>query len=103
MSNDVKQLRAFLFDALRGIQSGEVDIDRAKAINETAQTIINTAKVEIDHIRVAGGTSEFVMPEHNRTAELAPGQTAVSFTHSGRKTASRLADGTLVTTHKMAD
>lgn len=39
-----------------------LDIDRAKAINEVAQTIINSAKVEIDALRVIGGTGSGFIP-----------------------------------------
>lgn len=31
------------------------EIDRAKAIAEIAQVIINSAKVEVEYLRVAGG------------------------------------------------
>ena len=55
--NDINALRDALFDTLRGLRDKEkpLDIERAKAINETAQTIINSAKVEIDHMKLTGG------------------------------------------------
>lgn len=31
-----------------------MDIDRARAINQTAQTLINAAKVEVDFIEATG-------------------------------------------------
>jgi len=54
--NDMNDLRTALFDTLRGLQNKEdpLDIERAKAINDTAQTIINTAKVEVDFCRATG-------------------------------------------------
>jgi hypothetical protein len=54
--NDINALRTALFDTLRGLQSKEdpLDIERAKAINDTAQTIINSAKVEVDFCRTTG-------------------------------------------------
>lgn len=57
MSNDntITDLRDIMFKTLRGIQDGSVDIERAKAINNTAQTIINTAKVEVDFLNATGG------------------------------------------------
>ena len=54
MTDNIDALRAALFDTLRGLKTGDCDIDRARAINETAQVIINTAKVEIDHLRLTG-------------------------------------------------
>lgn len=47
-------LRGHLFDVLAGIKSGELDIDRAKAVCEVSQTIINTAKAESDFAKATG-------------------------------------------------
>ncbi|MDD2744174.1 MAG: hypothetical protein PHV02_18075 [Rhodocyclaceae bacterium] len=49
--NNINQLRAALFETLQGVKEGTMEIDRAKAVSDVAQTIINTAKVEIDYIR----------------------------------------------------
>jgi hypothetical protein len=56
MANDINTLRDALFETLRGLRDREnpIEPERARAINETAQTIINSAKLEIDHMRVAG-------------------------------------------------
>ena len=40
-----------------------MDIDRARAVSDLAQTIINTAKVEVDYVRVAGGKGSGFIPE----------------------------------------
>lgn len=57
MSNDIHALRAVLFETLRSLKDRDdpIDIERAKAINETAQVIINSVKLEIDRMRIAGG------------------------------------------------
>ena len=57
MSNDIHALRAVLFDTLRSLKDRDdpIDIERAKAINETAQVIINSVKLEIDRAKIAGG------------------------------------------------
>jgi hypothetical protein len=62
MSNDITALRTHLFDALKGLKDGTVDIEKAKAISGVAQVIINTAKVEVEFARVTGGNvgSEFI-------------------------------------------
>lgn len=61
MSQTINDLRTHLFAALDGLSNGSMDIDRAKAISDVSQTIINSAKVEIDHMKVAGGTgSSFI-------------------------------------------
>jgi hypothetical protein len=54
--NNINALRAELFETLRGVRSGSVDIEKAKAVSELSQVIINTAKVEIDHMKLAGGS-----------------------------------------------
>jgi len=55
--NDILALRAVLFETLRSLKDRDdpIDIERAKAINETAQVIINSVKLEIDRMRIAGG------------------------------------------------
>lgn len=56
MSHTINDLREHLFATLEGLRNKEtpMEIDRAKAVAEVAQTIINSAKVEVDHMRVAG-------------------------------------------------
>ena len=62
-TNNVTELRTHLFDALRGLKDKTMDIDRAKAIADVSQTIINSAKVEVDYLRVAGGTGSGFIPD----------------------------------------
>lgn len=56
-SHTIHDLRRHLFAALDGLtdKQAPMDIERAKAVAEVAQTIINSAKVEVDHLRVVGG------------------------------------------------
>jgi hypothetical protein len=67
MSNEIKDLRAILFDTLRDLRDKEkpMDIDRAKAVAEVARELVNTAKVEVDHMKLTGSTgSDFIpLPE----------------------------------------
>lgn len=64
MSKDIEALREHLFATLEGLQSKDnpMEIERAKAVAEVAQTIINSAKVEVEHLRVTGqvGGSGFI-------------------------------------------
>jgi hypothetical protein len=55
MSKTISDLRDVLFSTIEGLKDGSVDIDRARAINELSKTITDTAKVEIDYLRVVGG------------------------------------------------
>lgn len=61
-TNDITELRTHLFDALRGLKDNSLDLDRAKAIADMSQTIINTAKAEVEFLRVTGGTGSGFIP-----------------------------------------
>ena len=54
MKNRIEDLRNHLFAAIEALQDDEspMDIDRARAIGDIAQTIINSAKVEVDFLKV---------------------------------------------------
>lgn len=63
-NENVTELRKILFETIRGLKDRSIDIDTAKAINETAQAIINTAKVEVEFTRATGiNTSTGFLPE----------------------------------------
>lgn len=58
---NINDLRSTLFDTLKGIKDGSVDLEKARAINEVSKTIIDTAKVEVDYLKInGGGESPFV-------------------------------------------
>lgn len=58
---NINDLRGTLFETLKGIKDGTIDLDKARAINEVSKTIIDTAKVEVDYLKVnGGGESAFV-------------------------------------------
>ena len=92
MNNDITELRSALFDTLRALREGKIDIDRASAINNTAQTIINSAKVEIDHMKLVGGTSGFI------AGDSVP---QIQRTNNGTKTVAKLPGG-YITQHRMS-
>lgn len=57
MSNEnITDLRGHLFAALRGLTDTKnpMDVDRARAVSDVAQVIINSAKVEIEHMKITG-------------------------------------------------
>jgi len=97
-NNDINGLREILFETLRGIKDGTVDGDKAKAINQTASVIIDTAKVEVSAMKIAGGgSSEFLAPANGQAALPDKTQTA-----TGTKTVTQLPNGVQVTRHRMA-
>jgi hypothetical protein len=56
VKNKISDLRNHLFETLEALKDEEnpMDLGRAKAISEVAQTIINSAKVEIEFLEVTG-------------------------------------------------
>lgn len=55
MSKSIGDLRETLFATLEAVKTGAIDIEKSKQINEVAKTIVDTAKVEVDYLRVTGG------------------------------------------------
>jgi hypothetical protein len=53
MKNKIQDLRNHLFETIELLKEDEpkMTIEKAKAISDVAQTIVNTAKLEIDFIR----------------------------------------------------
>ena len=100
--NDITELRTALFNTLRslGDKDNPLDIDRAKAISEVAQTIINTAKVEIDHMKIAGGRSDFIAGGRSDFIAASEYPQITTRTQGGIKTVTQLPGGT-VTKHQM--
>ncbi|SFI74524.1 hypothetical protein SAMN05428978_10324 [Nitrosomonas sp. Nm34] len=49
--NNITELRAILFDTLRGLKDKSMEVEHAKAISDTAQVIINSAKLETDYAK----------------------------------------------------
>lgn len=76
MKNKIEDLRNHLFAALEALADEDkpMDIARAKAISDVAQTVINSAKVEIDYIKQVGGkpVSGFIPDEPRELAKPAP-------------------------------
>lgn len=67
MRNKIDDLRNHLFSAIEGLMDDEkpMDIDRAKAVADVAQVIINSAKVEIDFLNKVGGNGTNFIPQSN--------------------------------------
>ena len=65
MQNKIEDLRNHLFATLEGLRDKDhpMDIDRAKAISIVANSIIETAKVEVKFIETIGGKGTGFMAE----------------------------------------
>jgi hypothetical protein len=61
MSKTIEDLREHLFAAIAGVKAGTTTVEQAKTISELSHVIVNTAKVEIDYLRVTDcGESSFI-------------------------------------------
>ena len=59
MKNKMSDLRNHLFETLEALKDEEkpMDLHRAKAISEVAQTIINAARVEVEFAKAIGAST----------------------------------------------
>ncbi|HON48063.1 MAG TPA: hypothetical protein PLZ60_09970 [Kiritimatiellia bacterium] len=104
MSKSITDLRDILFDAIAGVRSGELPLDKAQTINNLSKTLVETAKAENDHIRATGGASDgsgFIVPAIADAKKPARIAHTVERTAHGTKTVDTLPDGRTVTVHKM--
>ena len=74
MTNTIDTLRDELFATLRALRdpANPMDIERARAVSDVAQTIINSAKVEVDHARITGQKSGSGFLPADRPAPATP-------------------------------
>jgi len=63
--NTVQDLRKHLFETIQALKDPDnpMDIGRAKAISNAAQVVVNSAKVEIDYMKLTGGDGTGFIPE----------------------------------------
>ena len=110
MSHTINDLREHLFATLEGLRDKEnpLDIERAKAVADVAQVVINSAKVEVEHMKVNAGFDGkgFIAPAalsapaspHNQAAPHA-GLTVVRDDSKGVTTVEQR-NGMTITRHK---
>lgn len=57
MKNKIEDLRDHLFSTLEALRDPDqpMELDRAKAVADVAQTIINSAKAENEFLKITGG------------------------------------------------
>ena len=97
---DIKALRSALFETLQGLKDKSIEIDRAAAINSTAQTILNSAKVEVDFMKVSGAAVDSEFIGIGPAIHPESGKTLRQITGNGVKQTAAIPGGTL-TTHRM--
>src|SRR5574337_1647095 len=59
----MSSLQDILMQSIQDVRSGAMDASKAKAVNEIAQTLINSAKVEVEFMRTTKRSeSRFFQP-----------------------------------------
>ncbi len=78
--NKISDLRDHLFEVIERLKDDEdksMDLDKARVIAEVAGKIIDSAKVEVDYIKVTGLTksdSEFLKPINPVQRQITKGE-----------------------------
>ncbi|CAM2143676.1 conserved protein of unknown function [Pararobbsia alpina] len=84
MSN-ITDLRAHLMDTLAALKDKDnpMDVDRARAVAQVASVIVDTAKVEVDFLKVTGaaGDSGFLGTKQEKPTPGAIEQTPTGLVH----------------------
>jgi len=86
--NKMTDLRNHLFETIEGLMDSEnpMDIQRAKAVAGVAQTIINSAKLEVEYLKLTdqlGGGSVFLEEPKPVPATVRPGLPQVTPVQKG--------------------
>jgi hypothetical protein len=71
--NKIGDLRNLLFETMEKLMDDQdpMDLDRAKAVAEVGQVIINSAKVEVDFMKQTGRIeSSFIQPDQAPPKQL---------------------------------
>lgn len=102
MSNTITDLRAHLFATLDALRDKEapMEIERAKAISDVAQTIINTAKVEVDHLRATGGGGSRFLDNSESSPPAETRQGGRERLQTGTRTVTEIAPGATLPWHR---
>lgn len=52
-----------MFDTLASLKKGDITVEQAKAMSEIGQTIINSAKAEIEFVKATGVAGSGFIPD----------------------------------------
>jgi hypothetical protein len=67
--NKIEDLRDHLFEIIEMLKENDMELEKAKAIADIAQVIVNSAKVEVDFIKVVHGNGSGFIPLDKRALE----------------------------------
>lgn len=72
MSKNLDDLRSTLFETMQALKDKKITIEEAKAVSDIGQTIINSAKVEVDYIKASSSALQSKFIENNQADNLPP-------------------------------
>lgn len=112
-TNDIAELRGLLFDTLRGLRdkSEPMEIARARAVCDVAQQITDTARIELDLMRITKErvNSEFLpASDGDYPPGALPGTKPAGLpngtrqTQHGQATTEQIGHGATRTTHRIS-
>jgi len=62
--NDLQELNSILFNTLRNLEGGSIELDHAKGVANLGNTIINNAKAQLDAYKLTNGRTKMtLMPD----------------------------------------
>jgi len=64
--NKIEDLRNHLFEVIEMLKDGDIDLEKAQTISDVAQVIVNSAKVEVDFMKVVHGNGSGFIPLDKR-------------------------------------
>ena len=78
MSKSIEDLREALFATLQGVKDGSIDVEKARTVNELGKTLCDTAKVEVEYLKAAGGGESTFLSTAIGADNLPPGITGIT-------------------------
>lgn len=65
--NNFAELRATLFETMKAVKAGTIDLDRARTVNAIGKTLVESAMVEVEFIKATGvdGTGFIGVPDQD--------------------------------------
>jgi hypothetical protein len=60
MARTIEDLRELLFDTIKGVKDGSLEIERAKVISELSQVVVNSARAEVEYTKLTGYKGSFL-------------------------------------------
>ena len=79
MAHTIEDLRNHLFGTLASLRdtSSPMETERGRAIAEVARVIVDSAKVEVQHLELVGGAGSGFLPEPTAPGKPVPPRAAL--------------------------